>query len=71
LRGLVRHAGALSFQVEIGTEGRVSPDIVARAIDGRDIPRAKLVLAQLRGRSLPLASAVFAEELARALEKRG
>jgi DNA-binding transcriptional LysR family regulator len=71
LRGLVRHAGALSFQVEIGTEGRISPDVVARAIDGRDIPRAKLVLAQLRGRSLPLASAVFAEELTRALEKRG
>jgi DNA-binding transcriptional LysR family regulator len=70
LRGLVRHAGALSFQVEIGTEGRTSPGIVARAIDGRDIPRAKLVLAQLRGRSLPLASAVFAEELTRALEKR-
>jgi hypothetical protein len=43
---------------------------VARAIDGRDIPRARLVLAQLRGRSLPLASAVFAEELTRALEKR-
>jgi DNA-binding transcriptional LysR family regulator len=70
LRGLVRHAGALSFQVEIGSEGRGSPGIVARAIDGRDIPRAKLVLAQLRGRSLPLASAVFAEELTRALEKR-
>jgi DNA-binding transcriptional LysR family regulator len=70
LRGMVRHAGALSFQVEIGTKGRHSPGIVARAIDGRDIPRAKLVLAQLRGRSLPLASAVFAEELTRALEKR-
>jgi DNA-binding transcriptional LysR family regulator len=71
LRGLVRHAGALSFQVEIGTEGRTTPDIVARAIDGRDVPRSKLVLAQLRGRSLPLASAVFAEELTRAMEKRG
>jgi hypothetical protein len=44
---------------------------VARAIDGRDVPRSKLVLAQLRGRSLPLASAVFAEELTRAMEKRG
>jgi DNA-binding transcriptional LysR family regulator len=70
LRGLVRHARTLSFQVEIGTEGSASPGVVVRAIDGRDIPRAKLVLAQLRGRNLPLASAVFAEDLARALEKR-
>jgi DNA-binding transcriptional LysR family regulator len=70
LRGMVRHTGALSFQIEIGTEGGNSHGIVARAIDGRDIPRAKLVLAQLRGRSLPLASAIFAEELTRALEKR-
>jgi DNA-binding transcriptional LysR family regulator len=70
LRGMVRHTGALSFQIEIGTEGGNSQGIVARAIDGRDIPRAKLVLAQLRGRSLPLASAVFAEELTRAMEKR-
>jgi DNA-binding transcriptional LysR family regulator len=70
LRGMVRHTGALSFQIEIGTEGGNSQGIVARPIDGRDIPRAKLVLAQLRGRSLPLASAVFAEELTRALERR-
>jgi len=70
LRGMVRHTGALSFQIEIGTEGGNSQGIVARPIDGRDIPRAKLVLAQLRGRSLPLPSAVFAEELTRAMEKR-
>ena len=42
--------------------------LVARQIDDRDVPRANLVLGQLRARNLPMPAAVFAERLARALE---
>ena len=42
--------------------------LVARDIDDRDVPRANLVLGQLRARNLPIPAAVFAEKLARALE---
>ncbi len=42
--------------------------IVAREIDDRDVPRADLVLGQLRGRNLPVPAAKFAEQLARVLE---
>ena len=69
LRGLVTHANLISFQIRIGT----MPDdnklgLVARDIDDRDVPRAKLVLGQLRARNLPIPAAVFAERLARVLE---
>ena len=69
LRGLVVHANLISFQIRIGT----MPDgnklgLVAREIDDRDVPRANLVLGQLRGRNLPVPAAVFAERLARVLE---
>ena len=69
LRGLVTHANLISFQIRIGT----LPDsnrlgVVARDIDDRDVPRANLVLGQLRSRNLPIPAAVFAERLARALE---
>jgi DNA-binding transcriptional LysR family regulator len=64
LRGLVMHAGLISFQIRIGA----LPDgnklgLVAREIDDRDIPSAKLVFGQLRERNLPVATAVFAEYL--------
>lgn len=69
LRGLVTHAGMISFQIQIGT---VPPGnklgIVAREIDGRDVPRANLVVGRLRGRNLPIATSVFAEMLSRKLE---
>jgi DNA-binding transcriptional LysR family regulator len=68
LRNLVRHGGLLSFQIEIGTEFAEGAGLVRRTIDGRDMPRADLVLGQLRGRNLPVASAVFAEQLTRTLE---
>jgi hypothetical protein len=42
--------------------------VIAREIDGRDVPRANLVLGRLRGRTLPVATAVFAEKLTRQLE---
>jgi hypothetical protein len=43
--------------------------VVAREIDGRDVPRANLVVGQLRGRSLPIATSIFAETITRTLEK--
>ena len=69
LRGLVTHADLISFQIRIGT----LPDsnklgLVARDIDDRDVPRANLVLGQLRARNLPIPAAVFAEQLARVLD---
>jgi DNA-binding transcriptional LysR family regulator len=69
LRGLAAHAGLISFQIRIGTV----PDggkfgVVARDIDDRDVPRANLVLGQLRERNLPIATAVFAERLACSLD---
>ncbi len=69
LRGLVIHANLISFQIRIGTmpEGN-KLGLIAREIDDRDVPRAKLVLGQLRARNLPIAAAVFAERLARVLE---
>ena len=69
LRSLVMHAGLISFQIRIGTlaEGN-KLGLVAREIDDRDVPRADLVLGQLRGRNLPVPSAMFVERLARALE---
>jgi DNA-binding transcriptional LysR family regulator len=71
LRNLVRDSGLMSFQIEIGTEfaDREGAGLVRRTIDGRDIPRADLVLGQLRGRNLPVPCAVFAEELTRKLEE--
>jgi DNA-binding transcriptional LysR family regulator len=69
LRGLVIHAGLVSFQIHIGA---MPPNnklgLVARDIDGRDVPRANLVVGRLRGRNLPIATAVFAEMLSRKLE---
>ena len=42
--------------------------LVARDIVGRDVPRADLVLGQLRSRNLPIPAAIFAERPARALK---
>jgi len=69
LRGLVLHAGLISFQIRIGTmpEGN-KLGLVARDIDDRDVPRANLVLGQLRSRNLPIPAAIFAERLARVLD---
>ena len=69
LRGLVLHANLISFQIRIGTmpDGN-KLDLVAREIDDRDVPRANLVLGQLRARNLPVPAAVFAERIARVLE---
>jgi hypothetical protein len=69
LRGLVTQAGLISFQIRIGTlPERNKLGLIARDIDDRDVPRANLVLGQLRDRNLPVATAMFAEQLARSLE---
>jgi DNA-binding transcriptional LysR family regulator len=69
LRGLVTHANLISFQIRIGTMPESNKlGLVARDIDDRDVPRAKLVLGQLRARNLPIPAAIFAEKLARVLE---
>jgi DNA-binding transcriptional LysR family regulator len=66
LRGLVLRDNVLSFQIDIGaTPGE---GLTVREIDGRDVPRADLVLGQLRGRNLSLPASKFAEQLARKLE---
>jgi DNA-binding transcriptional LysR family regulator len=69
LRGLVLHANLISFQIQIGTMPAGNKlGLVAREMDGRDVPRANLVVGRLRGRNLPIPTAVFAETLTRNLE---
>jgi DNA-binding transcriptional LysR family regulator len=69
LRGLVIKAELISFQIRIGTMPVGNKlGLVARDIDDRDVPRANLVLGQLRARNLPIPAAIFAERLVRALE---
>lgn len=69
LRGLVMHAGTISFQIRIGTmpEGN-KLGLVAREIDDRDVPSANLVFGRLRDRNLPVATAVFAERVIASLK---
>lgn len=70
LRGMVRREHAISFQIEIviPTADGEAHGLVTRSVDDRDMPRADLVLGQLRGRALPVAAAVFAQRLAGKLE---
>lgn len=69
LRGLVMHADLVSFQIRIGTMPRGNKlGLVTRDIDDRDVPRANLVLGQLRARHLPIPAAIFAERLMRVLQ---
>jgi hypothetical protein len=69
LRGLVLEANLISFQIRIGTMPVGNKlGLVTREIDDRDVPRANLVLGQLRARNLPIPAAIFAERLVRALD---
>jgi DNA-binding transcriptional LysR family regulator len=68
LRGMVLQDRVISFQIEIGAVPSEELGLVVRQIDDRDVPRADLVLGQLRGRNLPVPAAKFAEQLARVLE---
>lgn len=65
LRNYVRSEEAVTFQIEIGAPPalRERHGLVARPIDGRDVPPNMLVMGQLRGRALPVASAKFADQL--------
>lgn len=68
LRGLVSYGELVSFQIKIGAPATNNKlGMVTRDIDDRDVPRANLVLGQLRGRNLPVPTAVFADQLARSL----
>lgn len=68
LRGLVSYGELISFQIKIGAPASNNKlGMVTRDIDDRDVPRANLVLGQLRGRNLPVPTAVFADQLARSL----
>ncbi|HZP79047.1 MAG TPA: LysR family transcriptional regulator [Pseudolabrys sp.] len=70
LRALVVDTKLVSFQIRIGTLADGNRlGVVAREIDDRDVPRANLVLGQLRNRNLPGPAAMFAERLARVLEE--
>jgi hypothetical protein len=65
----VLEANLISFQIRIGTMPPGNKlGLVARDIDDRDMPRANLVLGQLRSRNLPIPAAIFAERLVRMLE---
>lgn len=69
LRNYVRFEQAITFQIEIGAPAtlRDRHGLIARPVDLRDIPSARLAMGQLRGRALPVAAAKFAEQLARRL----
>jgi DNA-binding transcriptional LysR family regulator len=69
LRGLVIHAGLISFQIGIGTMPQGNKlGLVARDIDDRDVPSANLVFGRLRDRNLSVATAVFAERVIASLK---
>jgi DNA-binding transcriptional LysR family regulator len=69
LRGCVARGEAISFQIEVGAlpDYLEGSGVVARPLDGRDVPAASLVLGQLRERNLPVAAAMFCEHLRTAL----
>ena len=68
LRSLVGYGEVISFQIQIGAPAANNKlGMITREIDDRDVPRANLVLGQLRGRNLPVPTAVFADQLARSL----
>jgi DNA-binding transcriptional LysR family regulator len=69
LRGMVLQDRVISFQIEIGAVPSEELGLVVRQIDDRDVPRADLVLGQLRGRNLSVPAAKFAEQLARMMEQ--
>lgn len=69
LRSLVSYRELISFQIKIGAPADNNKlGMVTRDIDDRDVPRANLVLGQLRGRNLPVPTAVFADQLVRSLD---
>lgn len=71
---LINHVacgGGLTFDVALPPtiERLRSRDLVAIALDGRDVAAGRLFLGQLRGRALPVAAARFADQLAIAFQR--
>jgi hypothetical protein len=54
LRGLALRCNMITFQIESSPASDLSPGLVGRMIDDRDVPRADLVSYQLRGRALSI-----------------
>lgn len=69
LRSYAAREDVVSFQIRAGVP-RGSANLVAREIDGRDLPQAQVVLGQLRGRRLSVAAAKFIEQIGRSLTSR-
>jgi len=69
LRNLVLHDKVISFQIEIGTLDSERSALTVRHIDDRDLPRANLVLGQLRERNLSVPAAKFADQLVHTLSE--
>jgi DNA-binding transcriptional LysR family regulator len=69
LRNLVLHDKVISFQIEIGTLDNERGTLTVRPIDDRDVPRANLVLGQLRERNLSVPAAKFADQLVNVLSE--
>jgi DNA-binding transcriptional LysR family regulator len=70
LRSYAREERAITFQIPLGLSQRLTPGLVARPVDARDLPAGQLHLCHLRGRTLPVAAAKFSDRLARALAER-
>lgn len=69
LRSYAAREDVVSFQIRAGIP-HDSANLVAREIDGRDLPQAQLVLGQLRGRRLSVAASKFVDQIARSLASR-
>jgi len=70
LRSYARAEAAVTFQIPLGLAAPLTPGLVARPVDRRDLAPGLVHLCQLRGRTLPVAAARFSDQLARALATR-
>lgn len=68
---MIRHYAAfgqtIGFQIPIGLNQLMRPDIACIPIDESDVPGGELLLGQLRGRALPVATLRFARQAAQNL----
>jgi DNA-binding transcriptional LysR family regulator len=69
LRSYVRREPVISFQIRAGIPTS-SSGLVARELDGRDIPPAQVMLGHLRGRSLSVAALKFVDQMSNSLHAR-
>ena len=64
------YARTIGFQIPIGLDATLQPEISSVRLSERDVPAGRLLLGQLRGRVLPVASIRFAQQLIATLEER-